>query len=106
MFGLPFYRHRAFETNWFWMQPGHVPHQVVIGGQSVNLPRRGETFIHPKGNGAQKLGVAVGHAAGWRIAAAAMNIDWMKRAELTQAIPPAYCEFIGAGLLRLLETKC
>ena len=23
MFGLPFYRHRAFETNWFWMSLGH-----------------------------------------------------------------------------------
>ncbi|HEY5574063.1 MAG TPA: hypothetical protein VIK64_13660 [Anaerolineales bacterium] len=30
MFGLPFYRHRLFETNWFYLQPGHPKHQRVI----------------------------------------------------------------------------
>lgn len=28
-----------------------------------------------------------------------MGIDWMPRSELTQAIPPAYTEFIGRQLL-------
>lgn len=32
----------------------------------------------------------------------AMGIDWMTRKELTQAIPPAYCEFIGRQLMRIL----
>jgi len=27
-----------------------------------------------------------------------MGIDWMNRDELSQAIPPAYTEFIGAQL--------
>ena len=30
----------------------------------------------------------------------AMGIDWMSRAELSQAIPPAYTEWIGRQLLR------
>lgn len=30
----------------------------------------------------------------------AMDIDWMTDKEITQAIPPAYTEFIGAELLR------
>jgi DNA (cytosine-5)-methyltransferase 1 len=30
---------------------------------------------------------------------AAMGIDWMNRDELSEAIPPAYTEFIGAQLL-------
>jgi DNA (cytosine-5)-methyltransferase 1 len=36
-------------------------------------------------------------------AAEAMGIDWMSRAELTQAIPPAYTEFVGRALLATLS---
>lgn len=35
----------------------------------------------------------------------AMGIDWMTGAELSQAIPPAYTEFIGKQLLRHLESN-
>lgn len=31
-----------------------------------------------------------------------MGINWMTTAELSQAIPPAYCELIGAQLLTAL----
>jgi DNA (cytosine-5)-methyltransferase 1 len=31
-----------------------------------------------------------------------MGIDWMTRKELSQAIPPAYTEWIGRELLRVL----
>jgi len=34
----------------------------------------------------------------------AMGIDWMVGKELTEAIPPAYTEFIGKQLLKTLET--
>lgn len=30
----------------------------------------------------------------------AMGIDWMVQSEISQAIPPAYTEFIGEQLLR------
>jgi DNA (cytosine-5)-methyltransferase 1 len=110
MFGMPFYRHRAFESNWFWMQPGHPTHRVVIGSEV------GDFHSHPNpvntewrkthdGNGAQKSGVGVGHAKGWKIAAEAMSIDWMKREELTQAIPPAYTEYIGYALMKQIGGK-
>ncbi|MGH2621968.1 MAG: DNA cytosine methyltransferase [Anaerolineales bacterium] len=33
----------------------------------------------------------------------AMGIDWMTNSELSQAIPPAYTEFLGAWLLRHLS---
>ena len=165
MFGLPFYRHRLFETNWFWMQPGHPKHQhriragtsmagrardiVFIPTKSGNFDpywrehhRKGGTFPHsyadgnrvtaiPKGNfdkwrasgdpmaalmgkmatlgkwqnGTQVAGVGVGHAKGWRLAAEAMGIDWMKQEELTQAIPPAYTFWLGNELMRVLGAK-
>ena len=54
------------------------------------------------GNGAQAAGVAVGSAKGWHLAADAMGIDWMKRHELTQAIPPCMTEHIGRQLMALL----
>jgi DNA (cytosine-5)-methyltransferase 1 len=34
-----------------------------------------------------------------------MNIDWMTRDELREAIPPAYTEFIGAQLLAHVRQK-
>ncbi len=34
-----------------------------------------------------------------------MGIDWMNRDELSQAIPPAYTEFIGSHLLAAVESR-
>lgn len=39
------------------------------------------------------------------LAKLAMGIDWMNRNELSQAIPPAYTEFIGKQLLRFMENN-
>ncbi len=77
MFGLPFYRHRAFETSWFWMQPGHPKHQRIIeAGRML-------------GGRARK-----GHEA--------MTLDWMTPRERDQAIPPAYTRYIGERVLEWL----
>lgn len=44
-----------------------------------------------------------GHLPTSADAKAAMGIDWMNRDELSQAIPPAYTEWIGAQLIQHLE---
>ena len=38
---------------------------------------------------------------GWRLAGMLMEIEWMTRDELTQAIPPCYTEYIGKWLLAI-----
>lgn len=46
MFGLPIYRHRYFETNWFWPQPGHPKHiRVIASGRNLGGRARVEDGI-------------------------------------------------------------
>lgn len=92
MFGLRVYRHRLFEMNWFALMPPHPRHPV-------KLPRRSN---RPCGLGFMTV---AGHLTNLPAAQRAMGIDWMTRAELSQAIPPAYTTFIGAALLRHLERE-
>ena len=95
MFGLPFYRHRYFESNWFWLQPGHPRHQFTVRNGRT-LGARARDIVH---NGARAVGANVGHAAGVQQAREAMGIPWMSREEITQAIPPLYTEYIGQALM-------
>jgi DNA (cytosine-5)-methyltransferase 1 len=45
----------------------------------------------------------VGHFSDVAAARAAMQIDWMSRDELAQAIPPAYTHYIGDILVKSLR---
>ncbi len=98
-------RHRIFESSQF------------IFGTTCPLGHRGD-FLSVFGHGsAQRIG-----GKGWaavfgggapakadrrrradaELAKKAMGINWMNRDELSQAIPPAYTEFIGRQLLNVL----
>ena len=97
MFQLKVLRHRIFETNFFCMQPGHpyhrdieigkdgyccvVAHSAVKGNSNYQYPARKAMWVD------------------------AMKIDWMTKYELTQAIPPAYTEYIGKYLLESLAPE-
>ena len=78
MFGLPFYRHRSFETNWFWLQPGHPRHTITIHAGSMLGSRLRDTH-------------------------SLMNLPWMNTKERNEAIPPAYTRYIGEQALRYME---
>ena len=106
MFGLPFYRHRLFASNWLWMAPAHPRHQRGfqpghLGGHSMT-PGQRRAHSNPVNTPWRQTHDGVGAVAGWRHAAEAMGISWMNREELTQAIPPVFTEHIGLQLLALL----
>lgn len=89
-------RHRLFESNVAISAPSgcrHV-HQVggVYGGGSST--RSKDRADWPKGKPGR--GGYTPHAA---VRYELMGIDWMNRDELSESIPPAYTEHIGAQLL-------
>lgn len=88
-FGLRVRRHRWFEASWplnpFTLACDHSQPAVGVYG-------------HPRGNA--KWGR--GRADEWP---AAMGIDWMTTEELSQAIPPAYTEWIGRQLAGYVASR-
>lgn len=88
MFNLKTFRHRLFESNILLFAPDHKTH-------TDNTVRHGGTFIQFTGTGGNyKRGDEV----------EGMGIDWMSsKHAISQAIPPAYTEFIGAQIMRALE---
>lgn len=94
-FGLKVYRHRLFECNPFILSPFiHQPHDDQSPGCNGNR-------VSPKGY----VTVCGGKGGGFRLSDASegMGIDWMTRAELAQAIPPAYTEWIGTQMIKFLK---
>jgi DNA (cytosine-5)-methyltransferase 1 len=99
-FGLRMYRHRMFESNVLMLSPPHQQHREVIGsgrmlGSRYSRASAGVTGLLPD---------PAGHPAGasTKAAAAVMGVEWMTRDGMTQAIPPAYCQFIGEQLMNVL----
>lgn len=91
MFGLGVLRHRHFELGWIGMElpekPGHPKHRGPVRGWRHGVYRDGP-YIAAYGNGGGKGTVGEMQQA--------MDIAWTDvREELTEAIPPAYTEWIG-----------
>jgi len=100
-FGLKVFRHRRFASSHVLFAPPHVSHS------GHTLGKRGMVCV--AGHGGQSSGfgnysrrIPADHRtkAAW---SRGMGIDWMTRDELAQAIPPAYTEFIGKQIIRILE---
>jgi len=94
MFGLPIYRHRRFETSFFWFAPAHPKHTDKIrSGPWLGGRARDVTVASWPGTRGDS---AVGHGPrARRRAKNGMQVQWMKGDEVGQAIPPAYAEHIG-----------
>ena len=100
MFGLGVIRRRLFETNWWLPQPMYIKHRAPI----KQLSKVGPTRILQKSAYCQ---VTTSGSDGWSCRLAdfqdAMDINWMTREEITQAIPPAYTEYIGRYLMGMIN---
>lgn len=94
MFGLRVIRRRQFELSWHFF--------LLVPPLPKGLLREG--FVCMVGNGTptgiREMGLPHYTAA---LCRAASGIDWMNRGELSQAIPPAYSEFIGRAALAHLH---
>ncbi|MFJ5032080.1 DNA methylase [Streptomyces sp. NPDC088560] len=88
MYGLGVLRHRNFELGgWTVPQPVHPRHRGRVRGYRHGEYHEGP-YVAPYGNGGGKPTVPELQEA--------MGITWTNvREELTEAIPPAYTEYIG-----------
>lgn len=81
-YSLRTYRHRKFETNFPVEQPVHPVHTVKLA--KMGRPPADGEFMHVVGNFPRAA-----------YARDAMNIHWMNRTELAEAVPPPYTEYIA-----------
>lgn len=87
-------RHRQFESNiWLWGAGGcnHDPDMVT-----ASIFGWGGGMHHDRRDDPER---AKGYIPHDKVAAALLGIDWMKKREMSESIPPAYTEFIGRQLM-------
>lgn len=92
MFDLGVIRHRRFELGgWFTLVPPHTRHRGRVRGHRHGESHQGP-YVAAYGKGGGKATVPEMQAA--------MGIDWTDvHEELTEALPPAYAEWIGTAYL-------
>jgi DNA (cytosine-5)-methyltransferase 1 len=110
-------RHRWFECSFHMLAPScrHLANRVcgVYGGHGRDR-RRTVTVVSKQGGYSPTTVGVYGHAGGksrrdgtqmfnTQERKEAMGIEWMKDYELSQAIPPAYSEFIGKQALEYIR---
>jgi DNA (cytosine-5)-methyltransferase 1 len=95
MFGLLVIRHRLFETS----PPLYFPPALCTHTRKVVKHGR-------RPNREQHYAAATGHFSDAEFVREAMEIDWMGRDELSQAIPPAYSRFLAEQIRAMMEAGC
>ena len=85
-------RERWFETSWH-AAASQMPHRHW--GPAISIAGHGTP---------QWMRARTGHVgvATWR---QVMGVSWTTRQELTEAVPPAYCELVGARLLDHISAR-
>jgi DNA (cytosine-5)-methyltransferase 1 len=83
---LKVYRHRLFETSFPIAAPPHPKHDCPAC--AMGRPPRESEVVH-----------CIGNFSGVQRGREAMGIDWMTGAELAEAIPSAFAEFVGRAAI-------
>ena len=97
--GCQLERHRLFETNFPVHQPAcRHDHRPVIGVYGGHARRRAASA---GGRGTKDLWIG-GHR---QAASEALGIDWMTLSEMSEAIPPAYSEYIGRQAIAAMRER-
>lgn len=94
MFDLLVYRHRGFESDGLLTAPTHRTHTVHMSD--------GRAAKYFKAVG--EMATIAGHLFSLEVGQRCLDIDWMTKDELAQAIPPAYTEYLGRQLIQRLES--
>ena len=94
-FGLKVVRRRHFESSFWSLHPfPWKPRSAIKAGY--------QTVTGHAGGSSKRDGIIAGNTDARR---EAMGIDWMTAAELVEAVPPAYAEFIGRAAIALLSER-
>jgi DNA (cytosine-5)-methyltransferase 1 len=105
--GLSLSRHRRFEASFAVLVPPCPGHKTIQPGRMLGNRYKAGRVTGVASDGATIREIdrdsVAGHFSGVDRAREAMGIDWMTGEELSQAIPPAYTEFIGEQLLAHLN---
>lgn len=95
MFNLRTYRHRLFETSFDMPLLLHMTHGATKDDMKWPSKQLQGYMVQVVGHPRYK-----GGAQRYKDA---MGINWMSTDEITEAIPPAYTEFIGKHLMQALQ---
>jgi DNA (cytosine-5)-methyltransferase 1 len=95
--GLRVLRHRLFESNKLLFAPAHPKHPLVYtrDKRKAHYGKLCEADAFVMVNGGGNCSKAA--------AASAMNIGWMTKGEMNEAVPPAYTEYLGRQLMAYLS---
>lgn len=97
--GLRVIRHRLFESNVALLAPPHGKHPLVFTHDKrkrhYGKLDQDASFVQVTGGGNCSI----------RNARDAMGIDWMSKAELNEAIPPAYAEWVGQQVMTQVQRR-
>lgn len=96
-FGLKVRRHRLFESNIYLQAP---PCNHKKQGRPIDVSGTGGRRINRRPN---DHGGNTNKPRNIKEAQGAMGIDWMTRKEISQAIPPAYTEYLGRQIVAFLD---